>query len=180
MKLTALLLAAALLVAPVSTAPAHASETSAGGEICMFQAPTGAERLGHHWGHVGWAYRWANGNKWDFGATERAGDVWNANGTFSQMLDRFRIPRSATGHQYYRYYKCGYTTLALQSAAFRMRAQLDTEDYHVRYNNCLTRSLMIFKAYDDNGELDDLGDGSDTSPNWFFDTMQGFGDRHDL
>ncbi|MFF4158834.1 hypothetical protein [Streptomyces sp. NPDC001678] len=171
--------ATALTIAP----SAQADEP---GRVCMFQAPTGAEIGGHYAGHVGWAYRWDNGSgRWDFGATENEREAWNLNGTWDEVRDTFRHrrnPNNAPG-PYYTRYRCINTRGHDQHAAFVKRERLDHTKYVLQgapwndgTNNCLTRAVEIFKAYDNSGGLNHLNSGKNLIwPNKYFaDALDGF------
>jgi hypothetical protein len=186
--LAALAAACALLTGTVS--PAGARAPAAGGMVCMFQAPTGAHLIGLNAGHVAWAYRWANaaGGRWDFGATEHGGVVWNRNGTWDEMLGVFRSRTRPDGDPgpYYTRYRCAHTGGADQAAARRKRAELDHLPYSLLNDNCLTRSIEIFKAYDSSGGLNILSTGK--ADNWqlatpndyFAEDLTGFGPARSL
>ncbi|MEV6675082.1 hypothetical protein [Streptomyces sp. NPDC051162] len=175
---------AATSATALATSPPAQADTP--GRVCMFQAPTGAEFDGHHAGHVGWAYRWDNGSgRWDFGATENAREVWNLNGTWDEVLSTFRH-RSNPNHTpglYYTRYRCINTRGHDQHAAFVKRDQLDHTKYVIQgapwgdaTNNCLTRAVEIFKAYDNSGDLNRLNSGKTLIwPNKYFaDNLDGF------
>jgi hypothetical protein len=55
------------------------------GKVCMFNAPSGADTLGH----VGWGYLVGGTSTWIYGATEEPGDNWHTSGSWSQMLEAF-------------------------------------------------------------------------------------------
>jgi hypothetical protein len=188
--LAALTAACVLLAGTGCPAGAQTRAARDAGMVCMFQAPTGGGLIGHYVGHVAWAYRWddAASGRWDFGATEHGGVVWNRNGTWDEMLSMFRTrPRSdGTPGLYYTRYRCAHTGGADQAAADRKRAQLDRQPYSLLNDNCLTRSIEIFKAYDSSGGLNLLSTGKAddwqlATPNdYFAEDLMGFAPARNL
>jgi len=157
-------LLAAVLVSLVATllvhsTPAHASSGlfSASGRVCMFKAPSGAFGAGH----VGWAFR-VDSDAWYFGATEDTGGKpnvppggdtgsWSAFGSFDRVTAEFRNH----GANYYRQYRCRDWA---GSDARRARSAIDVQahnGYNLLANNCLDKSIAIFRAFG----INDLPDG---------------------
>jgi hypothetical protein len=127
----------------------------------MFDAPNGALTLGH----VAWAFRWADGsNTWDYGATS-ASHNWERHGSQQQMLHDFATMDEAGG---YRSYRCTNTTTDDQSAAESTVTTDFARPYNLAADNCLTRAIQIFKAYDGSGGLNSLGSGKFIFPNAYY------------
>ncbi|NUS56256.1 MAG: hypothetical protein HOV66_15570 [Streptomycetaceae bacterium] len=141
-------------VASVTTAAAAA------GRVCLFDAPDGAMGLGH----VGWAYRLADGSDWEYGATLQDHN-WRRSGTEAQMLHDFATVNDSGG---YRSYRCDDTAADDPGAADAAATAGFARPYGLITDNCLTRSIEIFKAYDRSGGLNGLGDGRWMLPNAYF------------
>jgi hypothetical protein len=158
-RIASSLLATAAATIGMVAIPATAAH-AASGEVCMFISPDGAMGAGH----VGWGYRWDTAALWDFGATVGSGD-WRENGSFDDMLNAFR---AGTGGDHYTAYRCDETGSSDQADASHTADLAYGEVYHLFWNNCLTRSIRIFKSYDNSGGLNGMDDGSWTSPNTYF------------
>lgn len=164
--------AASVVAAVVMTAGAVASASgtaaaattatvaTAAGRVCMFDAPDGALGLGH----VAWAYRDADGSGWDYGATLQSHN-WRRHGSEQQMLHDFATMNESGG---YRSYRCADTAADDQTAADAKVVAGFARPYSVATDNCLTRSIEIFKAYDASGGLNGLEPGRFTFPNAYF------------
>jgi hypothetical protein len=138
---------------------AHAAATT--GRVCMFDAPKGALYLGH----VAWAFRWSDGSdSWDYGATLPSHN-WQKQGSEQQMLHDFATMDESGGYQRYR---CKDTAADNQSAAEAVVTAGFARPYNLADDNCLTRSVEIFKAYDGSGGLNGLADGKFIFPNAYF------------
>jgi hypothetical protein len=146
----------------IATAEADVTPLGAtAGRVCMFDAPDGAFYLGH----VAWAFRWADGSDtWDYGATSSSRN-WEKHASEQQMLHDFATSTESGG---YRSYRCKETSADDQSAAESAAAAGFARPYDLGEDNCLTRSIEIFKAYDGSGGLNGLGDGKFTFPNAYF------------
>jgi hypothetical protein len=149
-------------VAPVNTP----------GRVCMFNAPSGAKIGPVTAGHVGWAFR-GSGNWWYFGATENTsgkpkvppgGDTgsWSASGNFAQVAAGFR--NSGPGHaaHYYTQYRCRNWPTSNASKAWREIGVQAHNGYNLFKNNCLDKSIAIFRAYG----INNLPDGHFWVPVW--------------
>jgi hypothetical protein len=166
--LTAAVLAPVL--APVLAAgPGRAEQP---GRVCMFLAPDNVHGLGH----VGWGYRRADGVRWDYGSTAFGDPPWRASGPLPQMLADFRDRE--TPPDSYLYMRCRSTDRADDAAAGLAADSADAEPYNLFTSNCLTRTLVVFHAYDASADLASLGDGLFTPPRWYFDhDLDGFEPR---
>jgi len=141
--------------ANASTAPATS------GRVCLFDAPNGAWGLGH----VAWAYRWADGtDTWDYGATLQSHN-WRRHGSEKQMLHDFATVDEAGR---YRSYRCKDTAADDQSAADKTVTAGFAREYYLATDNCLTRSIEVFKAYDGSGGLNRLAGGRFVFPNAYY------------
>lgn len=169
----ALALTAGLAVVPATATPAHADDQ---GTVCMFLAPR--EPIGA--GHVGWAYKWANGQQWDYGATTGGShgvsgkkSRWEENGDWARLVDAFKNRhRDALG---YTQYRCRQTAGHNQAGAIAKVGVLAAQDYNIATNNCLTDTIQIFKTYDSSGGLNGLLAGRYTRPSEYFnDHLDGF------
>ena len=140
---------------------AASSSPATAGRVCLFDAPHGALGLGH----VAWAYRWSDGSDtWDYGATLLHGN-WRKHGPQAQMLHDFATSDDSGG---YRGYRCKDTAADDQSEADATVTAGFAREYALATDNCLTRSIQIFKAYDGSGGLNDLDDGRFVFPNAYF------------
>ena len=127
----------------------------------MFDAPDGAL----YFGHVAWAFRWSDGSgTWDYGATLESRN-WEKHGSEQQMLHDFATLNESGG---YRTYRCKDTATDDQSAAESAMAAGFARPYNLIDDNCLIRSIQIFKAYDSSGGLNSLPDGKLVFPNAYF------------
>ncbi|MEY9927426.1 hypothetical protein ABH926_002051 [Catenulispora sp. GP43] len=153
---------AGVAVAPAAAATAAAADPHAAtGRVCMFDAPKGALSLGH----VAWAYRWSDGSDtWDYGAT-LADHNWEKHAPEQQMLQDFATLNESGG---YKSYRCKDTAADDQSAAEAAVAAGFARPYNLAEDNCLTRSVQIFKAYDGSGGLNGMPDGKFVFPNAYF------------
>ncbi|CAM3762078.1 hypothetical protein KIPE111705_23760 [Kibdelosporangium persicum] len=150
------------------------------GVVCMFNAPTGAPVGPARMGHVGWAFRIGDSQSWNFGATESASYNWRDSGDLNTMFDTFRGLRGkGITRGYYTQWRCKDTPNSSVGAASNKVSQLYGQSYDALWNNCLTRSVAIFKAYD--SSVSNLPSGGATGPNYYFDNLTyGFGPKHPL
>lgn len=149
----------------------------------MFNAPNGAPPFGH----VGWAYQVIGTSDWTFGATENGPSPtapdqsivgWYTTGTFSECTTTFATNLTLEGilfHKgdYYTRYRCITTPLtSLSAAMYEVEVLFNT--YDAVENNCLTKSIIIFKAY--SSSLNSLDPGLGLGPNYYFTNyLTGFG-----
>lgn len=165
------LASAAVLAPALAAGPALADPSSPEppGRVCMFLAPENVFGLGH----VGWAYRHADGKLWDYGATSYDERPWRASNSLEQMLSDFRNREAAPSS--FLYFRCRSTAEDDEAAAKAAADTSDSEPYNLITSNCLTRSLRIFHAYDGSADLASLGSGLLTAPRWYFDhDLDGF------
>lgn len=135
----------------------------------MFLAPENVLGLGH----VGWAYRHADGILWDYGATSFQDQPWRATGSLDRMLADFRSREQPPGS--YVFFRCRGTAADDEAAAKAAADASDAQPYNLFTSNCLTRSLKVFHAYDGTPDLASLGSGLFTAPRWYFDNdLDGF------
>jgi len=118
------------------------------GEICMFNAPSGAELLpGVGAGHVGWGFL-SGGSTWIFGATEGAGQVWQTSGSWDTMLNTFGSGTNfSKGPGYYTQYRCASVSSSQPTLAYNTALNQASRQYNLYTDNCLTRAVEIFDAY---------------------------------
>jgi hypothetical protein len=181
-RTAAVAVALAALASTVTTGVAFASSATADsvstraatGRVCMFDAPKGALDLGH----VAWAFRWSDGSDtWDYGATLQDHD-WEKRGSEQQMLHDFATATDSGG---YRSYRCKDTAAGDQRAAEAAAAAGFARPYNLIDDNCLTRSVQVFKAYDGSGGLNGLPDGKLVFPNAYFNySLAGWDDAKSL
>ena len=149
------------VAATVAAATVAAAASAPAGRVCMFDAPDGA--LG--FGHVAWSYRDADGSDgWEYGATLQSHN-WRRHGSEQQMLHDFATMDESGG---YRSYRCTDTAADDQSAADAKVLAGFARPYSLATDNCLTRAIEIFKAYDGSGGLNGLEPGRFTFPNAYF------------
>jgi len=168
----------ALVVSAVLTAAAGLSFGLASpalalgaGEVCMFNAPSGAELGPLHEGHVGWGYLVGGTSTWVFGATENPSYHWHTSGSWSTMLADFHDADYDHKLGYYTKYKCQYTSTSAVGAANAAVADGESNGYFLLTNNCLTKAVSIFNAYYGFG----LGSGAFDSPNSYFNDLNWYG-----
>lgn len=157
-------------MAVVATTPAYALGA---GTVCMFNAPSGAALGPLHLGHVGWAFREGPTTTWEYGATENASTNWRGRGDQNAMFNAFR-QRKGNATPYYTQWRCEASPYSSVGAASAEVDQLNKQTYSLLDDNCLTRSVEIFTAYD-GSTFDYLPPAADTSPNAYFDNLDGYG-----
>jgi hypothetical protein len=157
-------------IAVVATTPAYALGP---GTVCMFNAPSGAEIGPLHAGHVGWAFREGNTTTWEYGATENASTNWRGRGDQNAMFNAFR-QRQGNATPYYTKWRCHASPYSSVGAASTKVDQLNKQTYNLLNDNCLTRSIEIFKAYD-GSTFGHMEQGGGASPNRYFDSLDGYG-----
>jgi hypothetical protein len=176
--LTAALLGAA--TPALLPTPAHAAST---GMVCFFQDKEAAPvPVGHvAAGHVAWAIRDPkNSNHWIWGSTEnREGDSstdpgknngsWIKGGTWAQMRSTLNRPTGKYRH-IYDYYRCRRTSGGNLAAAQVTYRKMAANGYKVLTNNCLTKSIAIFRSYNNGLTTKYLPDGKFKAPNYYFTT----------
>ena len=107
-----------------------------------------------------------NTEYWIFGSTEdsdrniavaagtmESTESWFLNGTFSQAMATFKKPYVVHGRLYhpdlyYTSYRCSKTSKADLPAALTAANAVSTDGYNFLTNNCLTKALAVFVAYD--------------------------------
>ncbi|MEU2060987.1 Tat pathway signal protein [Streptomyces sp. NPDC013455] len=153
----------ALLPTPANAAPL--------GRVCLFQDKEGARGAGH----VAWAIRDPkNSSHWIWGATENAeGDSytapgknngsWIKGGSWTQLRGSVSLTR-------YDYYRCINTANGDLTTAQQTYRQMKANGYAVLTNNCLTKSLAIFRSYSPALTSAYLPDGKSKAPNYYFTT----------
>ncbi|MFC9926881.1 Tat pathway signal protein [Streptomyces sp. NPDC127190] len=179
---TVLTLLAAVLTATAAplVTPATA-EAATGGRVCLFLDKEGARIAGRTYGHVAWSIRDPrNTNHWIWGATEgykgklhiAAGDYngsWIKGGTW----DGLRRSIKRDGHHragYYDAYRCINTASGDLKAAQRTFDNMKNNGYDIGFNNCLTKSIAIFRKYSPALSSKNLPDGQTVPPRNYFAT----------
>jgi hypothetical protein len=173
-KIRAALAAGTVLAAAAGLCVSLASPAMAlgAGEVCMFNAPTGAELgFGLNAGHVGWGYLIGGTSTWTFGATESPSYHWHTSGSWGTMLADFRNADYGHSAHYYTQYKCGYTPTSSVGAANTAVSNGEGSGYFALTNNCLTKSVAIFNAYYGFG----LYAGWSEAPNAYFNGLGWYG-----
>ncbi|MDQ1014320.1 hypothetical protein QFZ43_000869 [Streptomyces afghaniensis] len=168
---SALLAAAVLGGATPALLPAAQADAAPLGRVCLFQDQQGAKGAGH----VAWAIRDPkNSSHWIWGATENAGGdsytapgrnngSWIKGGTWTQL-------RGSISLTTYDYYRCISTASGNLRAAQQTYGRMKSNGYAVLTNNCLTKSLAIFRSYSPALTSAYLPDGKYKSPNYYFTT----------
>ncbi|NDZ73731.1 Tat pathway signal protein [Streptomyces sp. SID10362] len=168
----AALLAAAMLggATPV-VLPAAEAEAAPLGRVCLFQDK---ERV-RGAGHVAWSIRDPkNSSHWIWGSTEGRGNdtyipagsangSWIKGGTWTQL-------RSSISTASYDYYRCINPASGNLKAAQQTYGRMKTNGYALLTNNCLTKSLAIFRSYSPALTNAYLPDGKSKAPNYYFTT----------
>jgi hypothetical protein len=175
---TGLAFSAAAVGIAVGAAPAQALGP---GTVCMINAPSGADVGVGKLGHVGWAFLEGGTSNWLFGATESPTFNWRDHGDVNTMFNTFRGLRGkGIAQHYYTQWRCKSTGGSSVGAASTKVDQLYRQQYNALFDNCLTRTVAIFKAYD--SSLSGLASGAATGPNFYFDHLDGagFGPKHPL
>jgi hypothetical protein len=147
------------------------------GRVCMFFAPSGANWLGH----VGWAFEEGKKDNWIYGATENPDGnnhgpnpdkattgSWSYSAPWWRVLSDFRANKDFHGAGYYQYYRCTNTGGSSVGAAIRMADATQYDGFDGVANNCLTKAVRIYRAYDGDPRILYLPDGSWTSPATYF------------
>ena len=161
---------AALGAGVAMSTPAHALGP---GRVCMFNATEGAVLRA---GHVGWAFRVGGEDRWIYGATENDTWNWQREGNWASVLATFN---TTNGNDYYDHFRCKNTSGSAVTAAKNKVNEVYSRPYNLLWDNCLTRAVEIFKAYD--GSLNSLPGGGATGPNWYYDnSLYGFEGRNYL
>jgi hypothetical protein len=125
----------------------HSSLTISGGRVCMFHAAVSV--IGQEIGHVGWAFRTAPGDRWEFGGTEFLDfNNWIHTGNWQNVLAAFRSPPTPIHAQYGDYRCLDVPTAFMHPTAANITAHLgQLRRYDLLLDNCLTRSVEVFNAY---------------------------------
>jgi hypothetical protein len=151
--------AALALVAAVAGGAGIATTTGAEaasftGEVCIFNAPTGATNQGH----VGWGFK-TNATTYMFGATEKGTMVgklpaaqkgaWHAKNTKAKMLSEFKGKGHGHAAGYYKTYKCRTVPASVTNpdAAVKQMLLEEKKDYWLFGENCMNNAYRILKAY---------------------------------
>jgi len=103
-------------------------------------------------------------------------ESWLLTGTFSQAMSIFKNPYVVQGRlyhpdPYYISYRCTKTSEADLPAALTAANAVSTDGYNFLTNNCLTKALAVFVAYDPTLHLQP---GDSTPP---YDYYLGLGDQ---
>jgi hypothetical protein len=84
------------------------------------------------------------------------------------MVKDFRNRHDAGG---YTTYRCADTSASDQRDANAMVNRINAKDYNLVADNCLTKAVLILKAYDHSGGLNALPTGKWTIPNYYYTAM---------
>src|SRR5215469_3770594 len=137
------------------------------GDVCLFNAPSGADVGLVAFGHVGWGYQIGGTSTWLFGATESPTYHWHSSGSETTMLADFANADYGHSANYYTQYKCQGTDSSAVRAASVAVSTGESNGYNGLTNNCLTKSVAIFNAYYPFG----LYWGGYEGPNYYFDHL---------
>ncbi|MFJ3099682.1 Tat pathway signal protein [Streptomyces hydrogenans] len=173
------LLAAALLGASTpALLPAAPAEAAATGRVCFFKDTQGANGAGH----IAWAVRDPrNSKRWVWGSTDNAeGDSytapgknngsWMKSGSWDDLRKSFK-PDPGRTKNLYDAYRCINTARGDLAAAERTFRAIRDNGYQIAYNNCLTKSIAIFRKYSPALNSVYLPNGGATPPNQYFGKM---------
>ncbi|MER5728342.1 Tat pathway signal protein [Streptomyces sp. NPDC002138] len=177
---TLLTLLAAVVSATVAPMAAPGTAGAAtGGQVCLFLDKEGAPILGRTYGHVAWAIRDPkNTNHWIWGATEggklhipagQNNGSWIKGGTWDDLHKSIK----PDGHHragYYDAYRCINTAGGDLGAAQRTFRNMKDNGYDIGFNNCLTKSIAIFRKYSPALSSKHLPDGQTLPPRNYFAT----------
>ncbi|MFE2142164.1 Tat pathway signal protein [Streptomyces sp. NPDC059456] len=148
--------------------PAAQAQAAPLGRACLFQDREGAGGAGH----VAWAVRDPkDSGHWIWGATEGPANgvyipagspngSWIKGGTWKQLRGTISPAR-------YDNYRCINTAGGNLAAAQQTYGRMKANGYAVLTNNCLTKSLEIFRSYSPALTASSLPDGR-TTPNHYF------------
>ncbi|MFJ9820748.1 hypothetical protein ACIRU3_36870 [Streptomyces sp. NPDC101151] len=145
------------------------SAPTAGGRVCLFHAPNGAYGAGH----AGWAVMDGSG-RWFSGATETkaskgfAGNWLRGPEDVNSMLGNFKAQRINK----YTEFRCKNTSSGSPTGAVTRFKLLMNTEYNWLGNNCLTRSVLTFKAY--SSAMNSLKSGVSIPPKWYFNIYLGY------
>jgi hypothetical protein len=135
------------------------------GEVCMFNAPNALDPVGLI-GHVAWGYLVGGTSTWVYGSYGD-GDSWHTSGSAASMFATFANQANYTR------YRCVSTPTSAVGAANNMVSTQFGVGYNVANHNCLTVSVLIYKAYA--GSLSSLPSGVLTQPNsYFYNTLTAY------
>ncbi|MGW1696416.1 Tat pathway signal protein [Streptomyces sp. NPDC002399] len=172
-------LVATALTAGVFTTLTSEAAAAPQGRACLFLDKQGAVFKGTAYGHVAWAIRDPkNRNHWIWGATENAeGDAytkpgrnngtWIQGGTWRQMRGEDKGKRALSLVRYDAY-RCINTAGGDLAGAQRTYKQMRDNGYAIFTNNCLTKSIGIFRKYSPALSTAHLPTGYVSSPNYYF------------
>ncbi|GLF97366.1 hypothetical protein [Streptomyces yaizuensis] len=143
---------ATALAAGALTTASTPAEAAPGGRVCLFLAPNTVDIDGpgglRPFGHIGWAFR-NSSRTWTYGATEgntgRPEDTFIRSGSWNRMIHNFKT--RYTGNKRYVKYRCLSTPSADVTKAQRAARTSKHNGYSLTRNNCLTKSVDIFRAY---------------------------------
>lgn len=174
-----------ITVTPAGGTTSAGGGGSTGGEVCLFNAPKGAQLFNSTWkfGHTDWGFLQDDGVHWTFGGTEENSgwpvmlpgnptwtDSWHESGTQKQMLDKFRAGgETHKGSNWYTQYRCAHTSTHNITLAMVAVHTAEYSGYNGLTDNCLTKAIYIFKAYSSDVWL--YHPGSAMGPNWYFDHL---------
>jgi hypothetical protein len=135
------------------------------GKVCLYLAPSGA--VGQ--GHVGFEFQEPGRGYWA-GATETPSSSWlqfeSSETTIHALFKNAMAGQHNAG--YYTEYRCHSTSVSSVGAAITQAKATFTNGYFIPTNDCETKAVSIFAAYDSsNGNLWP-GTVSNPSPNTFF------------
>ncbi|MEU0521966.1 hypothetical protein [Streptosporangium sp. NPDC006007] len=156
------------LVGTLAQAPAPAA-AAVPGRVCMFSYPkepsTGRAWAGYA-GHVGWAFK-TGPDRWTWGSFLPAKSPWASSWTWVATQGKFR-------QMGYSSFRCKDTHRMGAAVATTKWKELLGTRYRLLYNNCLTTSVDIFRAY--TTELGSLPSGVGQTPNRYFNgTLRHYG-----
>ncbi|WP_327281360.1 MULTISPECIES: Tat pathway signal protein [unclassified Streptomyces] len=168
-------LAAALLGALTpALLPATQAEAAPPGRVCLFQDREGAGGAGH----VAWAIRDPkDSGHWIWGATEgpangtyvpagSSNGSWIKGGTWKQLRASISLAR-------YDNYRCTNTAGGNLKAAQQTYGRMKANGYAVLTNNCLTKSLEIFRSFAPALTGSSLPEGRTTPNDYFENSLDG-------
>ncbi|EFL16623.1 hypothetical protein [Streptomyces sp. C] len=173
------LLAAVLSATAVPMVAPGTAEAATGGRVCLFLDKEGAPIAGRTYGHVAWAIRDPkNTAHWIWGATEGGklhipagadNHSWIKGGSWDDLRKSIkRDGRHRPG--FYDAYRCINTAGGDLNAAQRTFRNMENNGYDIGFNNCLTKSIAIFRKYSPALSSKRLPDGQAVPPRNYFAT----------
>ena len=141
------------------------------GKVCLYLAPSGSQVGPIELGHVGWEFQEPGRGYWA-GATETATEHWMTPSAVSSEDQIHALFKNAMPGEhdagYYTEYRCHSTSVSSVGAAIANAKASLSNGYFIPVNDCLTKAVSIFQAYDSGNNNLVPGLAADPAPLYFF------------